>query len=106
MNTKLNLIGNKECSDPSIREAIQDLKKEQAEVKLALEKNTELTQSIKDIIESVKGFFNFCAKAGRVGAKIAKFGTIFAVAITAFYHAVDALASHDILSIFKQGTKK
>lgn len=93
------------CIIEELKYSHLELKKNQAAIKEALDRNTELTEEIRSIIESVKGFFNFCAKAGKFGVRAAKIGTVLSVALVSAYHAIDAVASHNISDLFK-GVKK
>ena len=96
------------CTDKEIVESISHLKlgyaeirEEQKKLQEAIAENTSLTKDIKDIIESVKGFFSFAQKMGRFGVKLAKWITIFSAAIIAAYQALDAVMTHNLLDFFK-----
>ena len=80
--------------------SIYELHKGQEKIMHQIEVNTAITEFIFTIIDNTKAFWNFCTKASRICIWIAKKGTIIAIAITATYHALDAIASHDIGAMF------
>lgn len=80
----------------SIDDSVTTLTKGQADLLAEIKKNNEMTEAIQTIIEGTKAFWSFCCKAAKVCIWTAKKGTIIAVAVTAAYHAIDAIASHDI----------
>lgn len=67
----------------------------------SLDKNNDMTETVLSIIENAKAFFSFCRKASKVIIWTAKQGTILTLAITALYHALDAIASHDLGALLK-----
>lgn len=70
------------------------------EIKRMIQVNNEMTENILFIIEATRAFWNFCLKVGKIIKWLAKTGTPIAIAITACYHALDAIASHDIGALF------
>lgn len=79
-----------------IEDSITVLQQGQDAIKKEIQRNTELTETILAIIAATQKFWNFVVKASNACLWIAKKGTIIAIAVTALYHALDAIASHDI----------
>lgn len=85
---------------------VSALEESHTEIKRMISVNNEMTETILSIIEGTRKFWNFCLKLSRGLIWTAKKGTIIAVAVTAAYHALDAVASHDIGAMFTKWWKR
>lgn len=88
------------------RRAVDKLWKQNLECRVvaiekAIDRNNEMTETLLQLFDGMKSFWNFCSRASKVIIWIVKKGTIIAVAVTAAYHAVDAIAGHDVALLWK-----
>lgn len=84
-----------------IEASIKTLSSNQDEIKNTLDKNNEMTETLLAIFDGMQGFWRFCTKTSKVVVWLAKKGTVIGGAIVVFYHALDALLSHDILAAIR-----
>lgn len=90
----------------SIAASVKSLQDNQTGIQQALVRNNEMTEALLVIFNGTKTFWSFCTKTSKILLYIAKKGTIIALAVTAFYHAADAILHHDLISLLKGLLKK
>lgn len=78
----------------------------QASIQSTLAKNNEMTEALLAIFNGMQSFWHFCGKVSRCLMWVATKGTIIAAFIVGVYHAIDAMASHDIAATFTKWLKK
>jgi hypothetical protein len=90
----------------NIDEDIVLLKKGQQDINDKLTLNNEMTEAMLVIFNNTKAFWSFCTKCSKICIWLAKYGTIIAACIVGIYHAIDAVASHDLTAAFKEWWRK
>lgn len=76
-----------------------DIETRISNIETALAENNKMTKTLLELFDGMEGFWKFCTKIYKCSMWIIKRGTVIAIAITAAYHALDAIASHDVGSM-------